>query len=310
MAITFPSCAVLLATYNGERWLPEQLASLSAQRCVDLRVIVSDDHSVDGTMRLLCENDSALALSILPTQIERFGSANRNFLYLVRDADIGDSEYVALADQDDIWYPDKITRSIGQLRAASASAYSSDVEAFWSDGRTRIIKKSHNQKKFDHLFGSPGPGCTFVFTRELFLEMRAWVVANFATLSRLWVHDWILYAYARTHGHRWIIDNVPTMRYRQHQANEIGVNFGIHAFRRRLALVKEGRYRHDIVIISELTGGNPDCVRALRRLNLSDRLWLILHAYQFRRSLSEVLALSIIFILMPATPMPAAVSTD
>lgn len=304
MTFTFPSCVVLLATYNGERWLPEQLDSLSAQECVDLRVIVSDDQSDDGTMRLLCKSDSAIAVAILPTQTERFGSANRNFLCLVRDADIGDSEYVALADQDDIWYPDKLARSIGQLRAASASAYSSDVEAFWSDGRTRIIKKSHNQKQFDHLFSSPGPGCTFVFTRELFLEMRAWVIANFATLSRLWVHDWILYAYARSHGHRWIIDSVPTMRYRQHQTNEIGVNFGIRAFFRRMAFVKEGRYRRDIVIISQLSGANPDLVQALRRLNLFDRLWLIRHAYQFRRSLPEVLALSIIFVLMPATPIP------
>lgn len=306
MTSTFPSCAVLLATYNGERWLPEQLDSLRAQKCVDLRVIASDDQSVDSTMRLLHERDPALALSILPAQTERFGSANRNFLRLVRDADIGNAEYVGLADQDDVWYEGKLARAIGQLRATSASAYSSDVEAFWSDGRTRIIKKSHKQKRFDHLFGSPGPGCTFVFTRALFLEMRSWVVANFAALSQLWVHDWIMYAYARAHGHRWIIDSVPMMHYRQHQANEIGVNFGLKAFRRRLAIVKEGRYRHDIVILSELTRCNPDCARALRRLNLLDRFWLIRHAYQFRRSLPEVLALSLIFVLMPSTPIPEA----
>lgn len=304
MISTFPTCAVLLATYNGERWLPEQLDSLSSQQCVALRVIASDDQSTDGTIRLLRNHASALALAILPAQAERFGSANRNFLRLIRDADIGDAEYVALADQDDIWHENKLAHAIGRLCAADGDAYSSDVEAFWPDGRTRIIKKSHAQKQFDHLFGSPGPGCTFVFTRALFLEMRAWVMANFAVLSRLWVHDWILYAYARAHGHRWLIDSVPTMRYRQHTSNEIGVNFGVKAVQRRLAIVKEGRYRHDIVIISELTGGNPACVRALRRLNWSDRFWLIRHADQFRRSLPEVLALRLIFVLMPATPIP------
>lgn len=305
MICTFSSCAVLLATYNGERWLPEQLDSLRVQQDVDLRVIASDDQSSDGTMCLLRERASAFELAILPAHAERFGSANRNFLRLVRDADIGDAEYVALADQDDIWYADKLSRAIDRLRADGADAYSSNVEAFWPDGRTRIIKKSHAQKQYDHLFSSPGPGCTFVFTRALFLEMRVWVVANFAALSGLWVHDWILYAYSRAHGHRWLIDSVPTMRYRQHQSNEIGVNFGFKAIQRRLALVKEGRYRHDIVIIAELTGTSSDCVRALRRLNWFDRLWLIRHAGQFRRSLPEVLALCLIFILMPATPIRA-----
>jgi rhamnosyltransferase len=304
MASSFPSCCILLATYNGERWLSEQLDSFSAQQGVDLRIIVSDDQSSDGTTRLLGERASALALSMLPTKAERFRSANRNFLRLVRDADIGDAAYVALADQDDIWQANKLARAIGQLRANGAAAYSSDFEAFWPDGSKRIIKKSYAQKEFDHLFGSPGPGCTFVFTRALFMEMRVWVTANFALLSRLWVHDWIMYAYARTHGHRWVIDSVHTIRYRQHHSNEIGVNFGLQAVRRRLAVIKEGRYRHDIVIIAELTGANPDCARALRRLNWSDRVWLIRHAYQFRRSLTEVLALCLIFVLMPATPIP------
>lgn len=305
MISSFPSCAILLATYNGECWIREQLDSLSAQECVDLRVIVSDDQSSDGTVRLLSERASTLALSILPTQSERFGSANRNFLRLVRDADIGDAEYVALADQDDIWHADKLARAIGHLLANGAAAYSSDFEAFWPDGRKRIIKKSHAQKKFDHLFGSPGPGCTFVFTRALFMEMRVWVTANFSVLSQLWVHDWVMYAYARAHGHSWVIDSVATIRYRQHHSNEIGVNFGLKAVQRRLAVIKKGRYRHDIVIIAELTGVNLDCARALRRLNWSDRFWLIQHADQFRRSLIEVLALRVIFLLMPATPIPS-----
>ena len=301
---TFPSCTVLLATFNGGRWLPEQLGSLISQQGVDVRIVVSDDHSTDNTIDLLRVCSAKLAVNILPHQSERFGSANRNFLRLFRDADIGDSDYVALADQDDIWYAGKLERAIFRLRRDGASAYSSDFEAFWPDGRTRIVKKSQAQKQYDYLFGSPGPGCTFVFSRALFLELRAWVMVNSSVLSRLWVHDWILYAYTRARGHRWLIDDVPTMRYRQHSSNEIGVNFGIKAVWRRLAVVKEGRYRHNIVIIAELTGVNPDCVRALRRLNWYDRFWLIRRANQFRRSVTDVLALRLIFLLLPATSIP------
>jgi rhamnosyltransferase len=133
--------------------------------------------------------------------------------------------------------------------------------------------------------------------------MRNWITVHFASLSGLWVHDWIFYAYARSSDYRWVIDDAPTMRYRQHQSNEIGANSGMQAIRRRLAVVKEGRYRHNIVAIAELTQACPDCTLALRRLDWRDRLWLIRNAREFRRSSGEVMALRIIFMLMPATPL-------
>ena len=305
MISNFPKCAVLMATHNGEPWLADQLDSLFTQQFVELQIIVSDDQSSDGTLQILSNRVSSLSITILPKLSNPFGSANRNFMRLIRDSDIGEADYIALADQDDIWREDKLKRSIERLQVEESSAYSSDFEAFWPDGRNLIVKKSFPQREFDHLFGSPGPGCTFVFKRSLFLEIRAWVISNFDVLSSLWVHDWILYAYTRTHGHRWFIDSMPTLRYRQHNSNEIGVNFGFKAMLRRLAIVKQGRYRHDIVIIAELTGANPECVRALRRLNWFDRFWLIRHAGKFRRSFTEVVALCLIFALMPVKPIAA-----
>ena len=149
MSSVFPSCAVLIATYNGEKWLPEQLSSIRGQKCVDFFVIASDDQSTDGTLRILAENSLYFPLLILPPKVERFGNANKNFLRLICDADIGKAEYIALADQDDIWRPEKLSRAINKLRTEGAVGYSSDFEAFWQDGRRRIIKKSHSQKKFD-----------------------------------------------------------------------------------------------------------------------------------------------------------------
>jgi len=306
MSTLFPNCAVLMATCNGERWLPEQLDSIRNQQQVDVHVAVSDDQSTDGSLKVLEEYSARLPLTILPEQQERFGSANRNFLRLIRDAEIGEAAYVALADQDDIWHSDKLARAVARLRSDVADGYSSDVEAFWPDGRTKVIKKSYSLKRFDHVFGSPGPGCTFVLTRALFLNMRDWVTINFITLSGLWVHDWIIYCYARARGFRWIIDNVPTMRYRQHHSNEIGTNSGLKAIQRRLEIVKQGRYRHDIVHMSELTKACPECSLALRRLSWMDRLWLIRHAGDFRRSRPEVIALQIIFLLMPKSPISDA----
>lgn len=304
MSSTDPICAVLLATCNGECWLPELLDSLATQKGVELRVIVSDDLSSDRTMHVLRGWQSSLTLTFLPSQCGGFGSANRNFLRMFRDADIGEANFVALADQDDIWRTDKLSRAIGKLRDEGLAAYSSDFEAFWPDGRTLFVKKSHAQKPFDYLFSSPGPGCTFVLSRAFFLEIRGWIISNFSVLTKLWMHDWIIYAYARSRGYCWLIDHVASIRYRQHMSNEIGVNFGVMAIRRRLEEVKNGRYRHNAVMIAELTRVKPEFVRALRRLSWVDRLWLIWHANWFRRSVRDVWALRFIFLLMPATPIP------
>jgi hypothetical protein len=81
------------------------------------------------------------------------GNANRNFQYLVREAPIGQADYVALSDHDDIWLPDKLRRAVDTLTATGADAYSSDVLAFWPDGREQPVVKSQPQRRY-----GPGPG--------------------------------------------------------------------------------------------------------------------------------------------------------
>jgi rhamnosyltransferase len=297
---SIPSCVVLLATYNGHKWLPEQLDSLFHQRGVGTKVIASDDHSSDNTLNLLSEYASKFPLIILPKYEKRAGCANANFLRLIRDADIGDATHIALADQDDIWYDFKLARAVNMLNLNNAKAYSSDVEAFWPDGTVKLIKKSYSQKRFDYLFEAAGPGCTYVFTRALFLELRNWVVENFARLEKLWVHDWTLYAFVRSEGYSWFIDDLPTMKYRQHHSNAIGANSGFKAVYERLSIIKEGKYRYNIIAISELIGASPKCVIALKNLDFFDRLWLISHAMNFRRSFIEVIMIQLVFIFMPS----------
>lgn len=293
-------CVVLLATHNGEHWLPEQLRSIYDQVGVTVRVVANDDASTDGTRAVLEAWAKSRGLEQLAGGGMRLGSANKNFLRLIRDVDIGAAEYVALADQDDVWCDDKLAHAIGRLEEADLSAYSSDVEAFWPN-RTRTVTKSHPQKTWDHLFSSPGPGCTFVFRKVLFLEMQAWVAAHMEALSRMWVHDWILYAYVRSRGHRWIIDDYVSMRYRQHDSNEIGANLGLNAIRARLARVFSGQYRNDILSIAKVVGAPSRIMLALTRLSWRDRIWLLGHVHQFRRSFKEVVAMAFLILLMRRT---------
>lgn len=294
-----PHVRVLLATYNGAPWLDEQLDSIATQQGVRVSIVASDDSSSDATVEVLARWAQRVALETLLRAPERFGSAHRNFLRLIRDADLGDADYFALSDQDDIWLPDKLRRGIECLNSFAAQGYSSNVTAFWPDGSRHEIDKAQPLRRLDHMFGSPGPGCTFVMPRDVFAELKTFVTDNFERLQTIWVHDWLIYAFVRARGGRWHIDPRSNMLYRQHGRNEIGVNAGWRAALNRLRLVRSGSYRRDILAIADSVGERNAVVEAVRRLRLVDRLALLLQVRDFRRRLSECVILAFFILVMP-----------
>lgn len=242
--------AILLATYNGARWLTEQLDSLLGQRHVEVTIFVSDDHSSDATLALLqARGDSRLHL--LP-QAERFGSAAGNFFRLLRDVDFSGFDAVSLSDQDDIWHADKLARALQQMEVQSAAAVSGNVEAFWPDGRRRLIRKSQPQRRWDHYFEAAGPGCTYVLSAALAQDLQSVLRARGEQMREVSLHDWFIYCYARSHGYRWFIDELPGMAYRQHGDNVIGANQGWVAARSRLGKILDGWYQGQIMLIARL----------------------------------------------------------
>jgi rhamnosyltransferase len=247
-----PQVAVLLATHDGARWLPHQLESIAGQAGVRVSVVASDDASEDGSPEVL---ESFFASHpggrLLPGR-GPFGSSTGNFLRLFREADLGDAEFVALADQDDVWEPGKLAQAVEALRAHGCDGYSSSVTTWHPDGTRRLLDKAQPQRRFDHLFESPGPGCTFLLTRALADRFRAFAVDTAPDIDRFSHHDWLIYAFARSTGHRWHIDPTPRMLYRQHRENEVGANVGLAAFRRRVARVQAGWYAGQIALLCGL----------------------------------------------------------
>jgi len=290
---------VLLATYNGATWLDEQLASLVRQEDVRVSIVASDDASTDETPALLKHWMNQSSLQCLPPAGRRFGNASRNFLRLIREAPLDDAAFVALADQDDIWLPHKLARATSRLSLEQADAYSSDVIAFWPDGRRARIVKSRPQRRHDHLFESAGPGCTFVFPRAVFERLRAWVGTHYDSLQDIRVHDWLIYAHGRQQCWRWIIDDAPGMLYRQHGRNEIGANAGAAAALARWRQIRAGSFRRDVLAIADAVGDRSWVSASLRRFGARDRLRLILGAGQCRRRALERVVLSIFFLFMP-----------
>jgi rhamnosyltransferase len=306
-ALRRPRVLVLLATHNGAEWLPRQLETISTQQDVDVRIVASDDASTDGTMNVL-RAFTATPMLILPAVEARLGSANANFLRLIRDAVASDVDYVALCDQDDEWYVDKLIRAISEIRRAGAQAYSANVTAVWPDGRSTVLRKANPQRRYDHVFESPGPGCTFVFTADAFGQLTDFVRGNESALRTARVHDWLIYAFARESNWHWHIDPRSVMNYRQHGRNEFGANAGWFAATKRIKLVLSGSYRSEVLRVAGLVGHQSEVTLALKRLLLSDRVRLLMLARQCRRAFPEALLLAGLFLLMRKSPIPESVA--
>lgn len=292
-----PRVAVLLATYNGLKYLPTQLDSILSQRDCRIDVWISDDCSSDGTLQWLQEQSRAPSIRLLP-ECARFGNAARNFYRLLRDADLSNCDYVALADQDDIWVPSKLDLSIRRLNEHGAQAFSSNVMAFWPDGRQRLLKKSQPQRRLDFMFESGGPGCTYVLTKSCAAELQSFVRAHWQDVNAVEFHDWMIYAWARSHGKKWHIEASPTIQYRQHANNEFGANSGLTAFRRRLRHVRSGWYRRQVLQIAALNSDGisftRECIATVglvRADGVLSKARLIGQVRQMRRSHKDRLLL-------------------
>ncbi len=234
------SVAVLLAAYNGKAFIDEQLDSILNQRGVDIHLFISVDLSTDGTYEWCKifeeehENVTVLRYG------ERYGSAAKNFFRLIKDVDFSAYDYIAFADQDDIWLSDKLSHGIKQMKNNDVGAYSASVIAFWDEGREKLIDKSQPQRELDYLFEAAGPGCTYMFTNKMAHLIKGYL-NQFSELDDFVLHDWLCYAILRHKKYSWFIDSVPKMRYRQHGTNQVGANASFRGKMHRMHYILSGQ---------------------------------------------------------------------
>lgn len=245
---------MLLAAYNGMAWIEAQLDSILKQTNFCVSVFISVDTSTDGTEAWCADYAQHHAsISLLPPA-GRFGGASRNFFRLIRDVDFSTFDYVAFSDQDDIWHPDKLQRAVAALAPGHHDAYSSNVTAFWPDGQRVLLDKAQPQVQWDYLFEAAGPGCTYVMNRRLADAFKSSLLSHWDAAQAVSLHDWYCYAFARSHGFRWLIDPVPGMDYRQHANNQVGANTGLASLISRLKKIADGWWAGQVVLIGQLIG--------------------------------------------------------
>ena len=223
------SAQVLLAAYNGEKHLPELLASLQAQTDQDFSVLMQDDGSSDGTHVLLqgmVEQDARFAWG--SESGTHLGAAG-NFLSLIRQAD---ADLVFLCDQDDIWMPEKI--AVLRLAMAEAQARFGEDVPLLVHSDCQIIDEN-GKPAADSFFRHQGwdpnavtlppllvqnnvTGCTLVMNPPL---LR--LIADHGKAKDLFMHDWFIALTAAAFGHVVFVDQ-PLTAYRQHGDNAIGAS--------------------------------------------------------------------------------------
>lgn len=289
---------VLLAAYNGSKYLEDQIDSIIKQKNIDVTILISLDLSSDDSESIINTLvDENKNISMLPYK-NRFGSAGANFFNLMYNANHSDFDYIAFSDQDDIWLDIKLDKGIECLLDSKSDGYSSNVLAYWEDGKTKLIKKNYPQSEFDYLFESPGPGCTFILTNKLFSKLKEDVVLKYKKINDLWLHDWFIYSFARSKGYKWHIDDNSYMLYRQHSTNEVGANSGFKSFLKRVKLTLRGGALDKVIKQADFLN-QEDCfpIKCLKE-NRKGSLKLAIIAYKCRRRLLHKIFCFIYFVML------------
>lgn len=220
---------VLLAAYQGEKYLPELLASLAGQDDPAYRVLMQDDGSIDGTPAILADKAAADdRFSLAACQGTHLGAVG-NFLSLMAQ---DDAPYSALCDQDDVWAKQRLSRCRAAMEAAEAR-WGCDVpllvhsDCAVTDAEGSVLHHSF----FAHQGWDPAAtdlrrllvqnnatGCTMLMNAAL----RNLVVRH-ARADEMFMHDWFIAMTASAFGHVAIV-NEPLVRYRQHGKNVMGAS--------------------------------------------------------------------------------------
>ena len=211
------SITVLMSTYNGEKYLKEQIDSILAQKDVDLRVLIRDDGSSDGTLRILDEYASR------DTRVRYYKGKNvgpaKSFLELMYQA--SGTTYYSLCDQDDVWDDDKLFTAITMIQKldqAKPALYYSNlrlVDANMNYIRDCFLTSQHQSNKYASLLENKATGCTCVYNSAA-AELFQKAIPDYCSMHDTWV-----YVVCKIMGQT-IYDEIPHMSYRQHGNNVVG----------------------------------------------------------------------------------------
>ena len=219
-----PKVQILLATYNVEKFLREQLDSIINQEYKSWEILIHDDGSNDNTILILSEYQNNFPNKIkLLIDKKIFSSASKNFFHLIENRSREVNLY-CLCDQDDIWHKSKLKFIVERYNSKEDKEpllIHSDLSLI--DDKGKLLENSHNklinhQKNFitknKALYYNAVPGCAMSINSTL---------ADKISYSKFMVmHDWWILLSAIYINTNVVYINYPLVKYRQHSGNVLG----------------------------------------------------------------------------------------
>jgi len=238
---------ILLATYNGEQYLREQLESIVHQEYESWVVRACDDASTDDTYDILkAYQDKYPDKFILEKNEQGFGSAKKNFMNLMKHSTC---DYVMCCDQDDVWLPNKISLTLQKMKENEQGEIPvlvhTDLKVV--DANLNVLSESffeHSnfRKEFELneiLIQNFVTGCTMMMNRPMVTLM-----SRVEDCDQILMHDWVASILATSVGKVAFVDT-PTMLYRQHAINSVGAKkYGFALF---LSKLKEAKMKQSLI---------------------------------------------------------------
>lgn len=223
--------SILLPTYNGEKYIKEQIDSILNQTYKDIKLIISDDGSSDNTVNILKQyeqQDSRIELYIQPKNM----GVVKEIEFLLQKVE---TPFYMLADQDDYWLPEKVEKSLETLIKNNADLVFGDLEVVDENLNTiypsfgdfmllnRKIHKYLDSYKVNYLYNCV-TGCTVLAKRETIQY-----IIPMPTKSKYLIHDHWISIMVSLNGKLAYMDE-KYIKYRQHGNNQVGTNKISHGF--------------------------------------------------------------------------------
>lgn len=237
--------AILLCTYNGERYIREQLDSIIVQRYENWIIYVADDGSTDNTLSILKEYELKIDSSkLVITQGPRKGFAWNFISSLQKNGE--DCDFFCFCDQDDIWLETKLENAIIAMKNLNINPKRDNI---LYGARTFLTDEYGKNIGMSSLFSRPlclknallqtfAGGNTMLLSKSLRDE-----VSKIPEKESIVSHDWLLYIICTALNGIIIYDETPCLLYRQHSENIVGSNLGISSKICRVKKIFQGKFK-------------------------------------------------------------------
>ena len=283
MAKSSPLVSIAMATYNGEKFITEQLESLVNQTYKNIEIVIVDDCSTDNTVRIIKDFQKKYG-SITLIEKDSNSGITKTFEHAIRNCK---GEYIALSDQDDVWLSNKIEILLDELGSEDA-IYSNSLLVdkngiFLNTDFKSLMNLQSYYSGAPFLLANCVPGHTILMKTEFAKTV-------FPFPDHLMFDRWISFCAASNNGIKYV--DKPLVKYRQHDDNVIGTGKSRNKGGKKTSKEKFEEKLNELKIFERATIKSEETKLILTKmLQLFTRRWSIERSWFFFNNIDKILVI-------------------